>query len=72
MHSHEHCCEHKNLKYCNVCKVVYCVDCKKEWKEGYWWYPNYYPLYPLYTATPTITSGSTYSINTETTGCTHS
>lgn len=35
--SHDHCCEHKNLKYCGVCKVVYCTNCKKEWVEKYHW-----------------------------------
>ena len=30
-HNHYHCCEHKNLKYCEKCDVVYCVDCGKEW-----------------------------------------
>lgn len=30
MHEHEE-CEHKNLKHCSKCDVVYCEDCKKEW-----------------------------------------
>jgi len=35
---HEHCCEHEKLKYCKVCRVVYCKDCKTEWKEHGWVY----------------------------------
>jgi len=32
---HEHIqCKHNNLKYCSICDVVYCEDCKKEWKSG--------------------------------------
>ena len=38
MHKHEHKeCEHKNLKYCAKCDVVYCEDCPKEWSERTSW-----------------------------------
>ena len=44
-HNHHHCeCEHENVKYCKCCKVVYCKDCNKEWKDysGWTWtYPSY-------------------------------
>jgi len=30
MHEHTE-CEHKELKYCKVCDIVYC-KCDKEWK----------------------------------------
>lgn len=41
-------CEHE-LKFCKCYNVVYCVKCKKEWKENVygWWikYPTYtYPV----------------------------
>jgi len=32
MHKHCH-CEHKRLKFCSVCNVVYCEDCGKEWND---------------------------------------
>ena len=42
-HKHEHCCKHSNLAYCEVCRVVYCKDCGKEWIEKtYWTYSNVY------------------------------
>ena len=31
-------CSHKNLKYCECCKKVFCEDCNKEWFEQYWTY----------------------------------
>ncbi len=39
---HEHAgCEHKDLKYCPHCKVVYCERCGKEWHEySYSCYPT--------------------------------
>lgn len=56
VHKHEHCCEHKNVKYCKVCQVVYCVDCGKEWRDICWTY-----TYPQTTWTPnwTVTTGDT-------------
>ena len=39
MHEHKT-CEHKNIKYCSKCDVVYCEDCKKEWGN----YDNTYML----------------------------
>ncbi len=29
----QNCCEHKELKYCNNCDVVFCEVCKREWGE---------------------------------------
>lgn len=59
-HSHHHGCKH-DLKYCEVCDVVYCTKCGKEWGKTVFYYsyssPYVYPLpntnpYPLtYTAT---------------------
>jgi hypothetical protein len=44
---HEHSeCKHENLKYCPICQVVYCEDCKKEWRDQVYTYPYYYPIYP--------------------------
>lgn len=59
---HNHChCEHKNLKYCSVCNVVYCCDCKAEWHQDSctttWTYPGL-----------TYTGGATYLCNN---GCSH-
>ena len=31
MHEHKQ-CKH-NLKYCSICDIVYCEDCKKEWRD---------------------------------------
>jgi len=45
MSDHEHCCEHENLRYCKVCKVIYCVDCGIKWKvwgKSYGTYPYEY------------------------------
>lgn len=46
MHEHKT-CEHKNLKYCSKCDVVYCEDCKKEWGScsSSWTYTPYLPYY---------------------------
>ena len=48
MHDHNH-CQHTNLKFCSVCNVVYCVDCKKEWKENYSNWTWSQPLMSTYT-----------------------
>lgn len=44
-HDHPHCCAHNNLRYCQVCRLVYCLDCRKEWREGAsaWIYQGQYP-----------------------------
>lgn len=31
MHEHNH-CVHDSLKHCGRCDVVWCLDCKKEWR----------------------------------------
>jgi len=47
MHEHEHECQHRNVKYCSKCSLVYCKDCGKEWQEYYTYYHpwtgTYYP-----------------------------
>ena len=43
MHEHNE-CEHKNLKYCKKCDVVYCEDCKREWGNTTWTYTSSYPI----------------------------
>jgi hypothetical protein len=30
MHEHNICLQH-NFKYCTICDIVYCENCKKEW-----------------------------------------
>lgn len=47
-HNHDYCCAHVHVKYCIVCKVVHCLDCKQEWTQ--------YPLYTWYTQPTTWTS----------------
>ncbi len=38
-HDHHSCvCAHTSLAYCNICMVVYCTQCKKEWIERTVWY----------------------------------
>lgn len=32
MHEHKE-CDHKTLKHCAKCDVVYCSSCKKEWSN---------------------------------------
>lgn len=62
MHIHYSCkCEHKNVKWCKHCDLVYCVDCAKEWKftnytftyYSYWPQPGvtYYPVTSGYETT---------------------
>jgi len=75
-HHHEHCCEHEQVKYCKVCRVVYCAKCGKEWKEGIWYYPYYtYPYtnpYPTWTTgTLTTDTDSMWTVDTTSSGCTH-
>jgi hypothetical protein len=33
MHKCNHGCEHKNVKYCDQCGKVHCMDCGREWGE---------------------------------------
>ena len=75
MHNHGSCCKHEEVKYCGVCKLVYCVKCGEEWgKRDYTWtwtYPTYptYPTgtYPTYNNTGTVSgwtpldTGSTHA-----------
>ena len=51
---HEHCCEHDDLRYCKVCRVVYCKGCGKEWRNKNWY--NTYPPYPQWTYTVSLGS----------------
>lgn len=57
---HWHGCEHSNLKFCKHCKVPYCVDCNKEWHEGFNWNTlgqctPYYSLNGANAAQPQVT-----------------
>jgi hypothetical protein len=37
-HNHSHCCLSHELGYCQVCDIVYCKKCGKEWKNtNYSW-----------------------------------
>ena len=78
--NHNHCCKHLNLRYCPVCKVIYCVNCKKEWVEKTIYtftYPCTYYIYPSYYTHPydpqieTGTAGGNYEISTSA-SCDHS
>jgi hypothetical protein len=42
MHEHDG-CKHKKLKYCDICDIVYCEECHKEWKFNTFTYIPYYP-----------------------------
>ena len=55
--NHEHCCKHENLKYCQVCKLVYCKGCNKEWRDWGWTYTN-----PWIHTSPTINPSHTGTI----------
>jgi len=63
--SHEHCghcCEHKAVKFCKICKVVFCLDCKKEWRDNPFYYSPWTYPYTVTTSPPNITytvSGAT-------------
>jgi len=37
-------CEHKEVRYCSDCGLVFCDECGKEWYAEQ--SPNYYPYYP--------------------------
>ena len=71
-HDHHHCkCEHTKVAYCKKCQLVYCLDCKKEWKENWtytyqWYYPNVCTGIPIDT-----TSWCSEKINTDSTTCCH-
>jgi hypothetical protein len=73
--THHHCeCQHERVKYCPVCRVVYCEDCRREWVERGWnftTYPYTTP-YPYWTYTQTVSPstaelGSTTSADVPTT-----
>lgn len=63
MHTHCH-CKHE-LKYCEVCGVVYCTKCGKEWTEKFVY------TYPNYTIT-TSPPNSTWTYHSGNVMCTHS
>jgi len=52
-HCHDK-CEHKKLKYCRVCNVVYCEDCNEEW--GKWVFTYTYPYTSTYYEYPNTTA----------------
>lgn len=67
MSNHDCCgkiCGHKDIKFCNHCKVPHCVTCGKEWQEKTTWYYSNYNGYrqgitgPYYSNT-ILTTGST-------------
>lgn len=31
----KYCCSHENIKFCPICGVVFCEDCKREWGIQY-------------------------------------
>jgi len=70
-HNHHHnCCRHKNLGYCEVCKVAYCKDCGKEWRDntGYWTYPGTWTAPTItYTTCGEYVAGQDYNHSTGTT-----
>lgn len=70
---HGHCCEHKAVRYCRVCKAVYCLDCGKEWRNKIWY--NACPPYPQWTyaaCSNTMTAGLDTMAAVRTTGsCVH-
>ena len=41
-------CKHEKVKFCEICKKVYCEGCGMEWPEKN---IEFYPLYSLY---PTV------------------
>ena len=64
MHNHENCCKHGEVKYCEVCKLVYCLKCGKEWRDqgNIWTYT--YPSYSSYLPPPNTAASSGGSTNT--------
>ena len=63
-------CKHENVKYCQKCDKVYCLDCSKEWPEQQWEYP-----YQWYYTTPHCDTGTpqiTWANGTTTAGITNS
>ena len=65
MHNHDHECEHKRVKFCPKCKVVYCEDCGREWYDQCK-LNHYYPYYrwTWYPTIPAITPGITWDVPT--------
>ena len=63
-HKHDHCCKHRVIAYCEVCKVAYCKECGKEWRDypSYWTQPWSYTT-PMITPFYTTTCGDTFQIN---------
>lgn len=62
--SHKHNCKHENVKYCDICNIVVCEDCGREWvdkcilqHQAIQYFPiqdsNYDRHWPIY---PTVTS----------------
>ncbi len=46
-HKHNCSCDHENVKYCNCCRLVYCVGCNQEWQTRNTWIYSY----PYYSGT---------------------
>lgn len=48
-HNHHSCsCDHTDVKYCNTCKIIHCLDCNQEWSPRISYYPYTYTQ-PWYT-----------------------
>lgn len=63
MHTCNHGCKHKEVKYCDDCGKTHCISCGKEWGEKDTQYVPYYPItYPTY---PEITWGTTSNLPIE-------
>lgn len=73
--SHNHChCNHE-LKHCEICDVVYCTKCSKEWKQDWaytWTYPSCYVTGTTSGGTLTLASGGTLTLDgNNTANCSH-
>jgi hypothetical protein len=74
-HNHKCSCEHKEVKYCSCCYVVFCKDCNQEWSAkvnfDYTWTTPY--LGQRLPNELSVTSGSTQGLGPvlSTTSCGH-
>lgn len=61
---HSTCCEHKNVKYCPICRVCYCLDCGHEWGNMYYSTNTYTIPYVTPYTYPESYPGACYTIAT--------
>lgn len=60
---HDH-CEHKEVKFCNRCNVIHCLECKREWSDCKLdHHYNWPPFYTINDPLPRITYGYTLNGN---------